>query len=169
MQLLRWSRLGALCAIFSLVACNKGASDEEEWAAVAKSIPWVVQVLENCETYKGAAKDLDKARVFRMNQNMMKAASVDGVQGKIVRLQKNDKGDEYNLQVEVGERVKFATHSKTAPIKKGTVLWDALEGLKEGACVKMWAKEIEPLSRFQLAKVCNLDYYATFTELKRCP
>ncbi len=65
--------------------------------------------------------------------------------------------------------MEFATEALFAPVKKGSPVYRAAAEMHEGQCVIFSADKLEPSSMVEESKVCDLDYFASFTALKPCP
>lgn len=159
----------ALVVLASLASACSGFSGSDD-SHVATSMPWMLELLEHCETYRGATSDMDKGQVFRASQGILRGARVKAARGVVELSQKAGEAhpDEYLLQVRVGSDVKVASQTEKKPITRGTHLYEQARKLRKGSCVVFSATDIEAMSPFELGKVCTPHFYAVFSELRPC-
>ena len=160
-----------IVVVGSLIGCSKGSSREEEWAEVAKMIPWTMPMLTTCAAYENAQSDLDKNDLAKAAQNTFRTATVTSVKGMVETVAPGGAGmtDEYVLQISVGREFRFSSQSGKRPIKRGDAIYDRVAKLAKGQCVLFSAVRLEPLSPFVRGKVCDPVFIARFTALEPCP
>jgi hypothetical protein len=164
------------CAVLMIVGAAKVANNtakaKTEAAAqlsnAAAAVPWVASVQQNCEAYKAAPNEIKKSDVFRANDEVLSAASLNQVRGKLTRMRTNQGGSELDLTIEVGG-VEFKTESLLEAIKRGTPVYEAASAMQEGQCVTFTADKVRSSSLVEQSKVCDLEYFANFTRLSNCP
>ncbi|MBI3178958.1 MAG: hypothetical protein HYZ27_04815 [Deltaproteobacteria bacterium] len=159
-----------LAALLTMAAC-KTKSAEDEWRQIIASIPWLMEVLDNCETYKAAKREGDKRDIYTTALRLVRAAEVKDVRGEVesvVSIGDAKKPDEYSVQIQVRDKVRFASQSKDRPVKRGTKLFEQVAALRPGQCVVFSASSIVATSWDERGKVCTPHYYAMFSNITPC-
>lgn len=136
--------------------------------AAVPELPWLEQVHANCSAYKAAPNDIKRSAVFRSNQSLLGKLSVKAAYGKLVTLATDQGGSALRLVVKADGGVRFATESIFAPIRRGSKVYKQAEDLAEGQCVIFSAQGLQASSITEQAQVCDTEYFARFTDIKRC-
>lgn len=152
------------------VGCEK-KSMQEEWEGVIAVLPWMMDVLNYCENYKGTKAQADKNDLTTMCASHVKNSEAKGVRGEIEKLllPTEEKPDQISLQILIGNRVRFATQATERPIKKGDKTFEQVSTMKQGDCVIVTANDFVPIATFQQGQVCDPRYYARFSDIQPCP
>jgi len=130
-------------------------------------MPWIGLVQGNCDAYKAAPNDIKKSAIYNETIETLKGVSISGSQGKLTNLRTNQGGSMLDIGIDVG-RASFKNKALFSTIKKGSPIYEAASNMTEGQCVIFSAEKVEPASVVERSKVCDLDYYVEFTELRAC-
>lgn len=154
-----------------VAACKPEKTQEQELKEIVKQIPWMLELLEKCEMYKGSEDETVHAELARESVNLIHKSGVDNVEGKVgdTMPPTAERPDEYYLQIKVGTYAQFTSQAEKRPIKKGGPLFDLVSQLREDDCVIFSGTDLEPIAGFQQGKSCDPRYYTKFTKLERCP
>jgi hypothetical protein len=154
------------CGVFVVIGAlaHKGADGSTGAADDSALPPWVTTVKDNCAKYKAAPNEIKKSAVYNDNEAVVKASSVAGMQGKLRRLRTSQGGGDVDITIRAGS-LQFTANN----IAKGSPVYQAATDMTEGQCVIFSAETLEAASLVEQSKVCDLDYFAHFTELKACP
>jgi len=152
-------------------ACTPAKSEEEEIKEVVAAIPWMLEVYQSCVAYKATKAEAKRGDLASATYNMIRRSNVKGARAivdKVLPVGDAASPNEYMLQLIVGGKVKFTSQSGKRPVKKGTPSFATATKLEPGACVTFSASDIEPMSTFQRAKVCEHRYYAQLADIAPC-
>jgi hypothetical protein len=130
-------------------------------------LPWVSQVRQNCEAYRAAGNEIQKSRIFREHEALVKAQSVREVRANLSRLETNQGGSVVFLTAEIGDDVEFATDVFSG-VRRGTPVYDQASNLQEGQCVLVSGRVVGPNSVIEENKVCDLEYFFRFSAIRPC-
>ena len=143
---------------------SRRAQEKED---VASQLPWLADVKANCSRYKSAPNEIKKSAIFNDNASTVSHATVKNVRGKLARLSTSQGGDELTIEIDVGD-AEFSTEGLLSPIKKGSAIYNAAADLTQGQCVIFSATGLKSSSMVEQSKVCDPEYFATFTALAPC-
>jgi hypothetical protein len=152
-------------------ACKPTKTKEEDLKEVVSQVPWLLELLEKCETYKGTKDETLHAELARQSVNLIRKSAVEDVEGRVGDTfpPTAERPDEYYIQIKVGAQVQFTSQAGKRPIEKGGPFFDLVSQLEEGDCVIFSGTDLEPIAGFQQGKACDPRYYTRFTKLQRCP
>ncbi len=153
---------------FGLLAGCEKKNKEEQWKPIVDSLPWMIDVLEWCETYRTTQSVADQQDISNRVRSVLTTAEVKSVKGTVEKLMASGP-DQFALQVMVGEEVRFASQSKDRPIERGSKVFEQVAKLEQGQCVIFTAKELMPIATFQRGVVCDPRYYVRFLDVQPCP
>lgn len=164
-------RHAVLVVIIAAAASGCTKSDEEAWTAVAKSLPWMVQMLEACEGYKGATRDAEKIDFSNLGPNLASTVEVSQARGEVEKIFPIGEGEPtgYALQINVEGKVRFSTDAEGHRIDQSSPVFAAVGGLRRAQCVVFSATSLTPISGSEMGRVCDFSYYAKFTSIAPCP
>jgi hypothetical protein len=152
-------------------------------AAPAKAAPKVVpemlkqlndfaeSMTAHCKRYDAQPNDIKRSAVFREMESYVKGVRFTGALGELATLGTSQGGSTLRLKVVSPSsrgKLEFSTESVFAPIRRGSRVYKQASELVEGKCVKFSAKGLEPSSMMERSKVCDLDFFARFTEIGPC-
>ena len=70
--------------------------------------------------------------------------------------------------MKVGDKIEFVTESLFEPIYAGEKVYRQVENLQENSCVNFSISKLRPSSVLERSKVCDLEYFAGFTNVEPC-
>jgi hypothetical protein len=154
---------------------EKAAAEQEkaeriksEIKALEAPLTWIKKQKELCQAYDDAPNEIKQSAIFREAMVLLYRSSVENGKGVIERIRTIQGGGELSIEVKVGNRIELATSGLTEPIYAGSKVYQQVENLKENSCVNFSISTIRPRSLFERSKVCDLDYWAVFTNVEPC-
>lgn len=130
-------------------------------------LPWLATVRQNCDAYRGAPNQIQKSRIFRDTEALVRHAVINGVRGTLRSMETNQGGSEVGLTVVVGQ-TEFATESLMSPIREGSAVYQQASTLREGQCVVFSGTIQGESSLVEESKVCDPEYFFRFTSIAPC-
>ncbi len=121
----------------------------------------------NCAEYRTAPNEIKKSAIFNAHKSFVARTKLADVRGTLTEISTNQGGGELKLSIKVGD-AEFVTEALLAPVKKGSRVYRAAAEMHEGQCVIFSADKLEPSSMVEESKICDTDYFASFTALKPC-
>ena len=156
-------------------AAEKAAAEKEKAEILIREIrqleaplAWVKKQREFCQSYRAAPNEIKQSAIFRELIVLLYNSSVVNGKGVLERIRTNQGGSELSIVVTVGNEIEFATSPLTSPIYAGSKVYEQVENLKENSCVNFSISSIRPSSVFEVSQVCDLEYWAEFTNVQPC-
>jgi hypothetical protein len=147
---------------------EKAEAEKREIKLLEAPLSWIKKQRELCQAYDDAPNEIKQSAIFRETIVLLYRASVENGKGIIERIRTNQGGSELSIVVKVGNKIEFATSSLSDPIRAGSKVYQQVENLKENSCVNFSISSIRPSSVFERSRVCDLEYWAEFTDVQPC-
>lgn len=156
-------------AVAEKAAAEKAAA---EAAALKKeneaAFPWIKSQQKLCAEYKDAPNEIKKSKIFRETVGLIQRATVNNGRGTLSSIGTNQGGSELRIKIITSDGIEFVTETVFSPIRDGSKVYKQIENLKENSCVIFSTSAIESSSFLEQSKVCDLEYFAKFTNVVPC-
>lgn len=147
---------------------EKAEKIKKEIKALEAPLTWIQKQKELCQTYDAALNEIKQSAIFRETIVLLHRSSVENGKGVLERIRTNQGGSELSIVVKVGNSIEFANSGLTEPIYAGSTVYQQVENLQENSCVNFSISKLRPSSVLERSKVCDLEYWAVFTNVEPC-
>ncbi len=166
-----WVSLSVIVGFFGWLGWVATQSDrwKAEDAAAAKArvdLPFASEMSAKCTEYKAAPNEIQKSRVFREAEGVMKNRKFDRVQGVLERIATDQGGSNATLYVSVAARggdARFVSEHR-----RGTRVFNAAATMREGECVEVSGRTDRVIAVMEKSQVCDRMFGVKLAKIAPC-